>query len=207
MPLKDSVTLTIQRVNSTVIETITVRIVSWFPPPAWLTDEVQLPYRSRLGSTAVKWTNSASFRAKNCKATLSTVGYDLYGSLPFGSQSSPSPAVQPSRKTPSISAEESRKHKLNVALDVIPQQSHTLPKRLVPQSPIAPNSNGGIEFYMLNDGKTGVLALGSFASTTFSTMQTSLLTGLKQLKSGGATQLIVDVVSRNSQSSQVYKAE
>lgn len=47
---------------------------------------------------------------------------------------------------------------------------------------------------MQNDGKTGVLALGSFSGAAIDTMMSGLLQGLVTLKSQGATQLIVDVV-------------
>ena len=45
-----------------------------------------------------------------------------------------------------------------------------------------------------DDGKTGVLALGSFSAASFTALGDSLLTGLQNLKEQGATQLIVDVV-------------
>lgn len=39
-----------------------------------------------------------------------------------------------------------------------------------------------------------MLALGSFSDTSFDTFLRNMLTGLQNLKSSGATQLIVDVV-------------
>ncbi|KAL0069618.1 hypothetical protein AAF712_003276 [Marasmius tenuissimus] len=56
LPLKDSVTLTIQRINSTSSETIT------------------LPFRSRFHENAFAFTDKASFWDKNCCATGSTNG-------------------------------------------------------------------------------------------------------------------------------------
>jgi len=49
---------------------------------------------------------------------------------------------------------------------------------------------------MLKDGKTGVMALGSFSDSSFNALLLGMLNGLVSLKSLGATQLIVDVVSQ-----------
>ncbi|KAJ3503821.1 hypothetical protein NLJ89_g8259 [Agrocybe chaxingu] len=51
------------------------------------------------------------------------------------------------------------------------------------------------QFYLAKDGKTGVLALGSFSDTQYFTFLRKLLEGLQSLKALGATQLIVDVTN------------
>ena len=50
---------------------------------------------------------------------------------------------------------------------------------------------------MLKDGKTGVLAVGSFEDPMYNITQfaTTLLNDLQKLKDSGAEQLVVDVVS------------
>ena len=48
---------------------------------------------------------------------------------------------------------------------------------------------------MLDDKKTGVLALGSFSDTSFDGLEQAMISGLQSLKAMGATQLVVDVVS------------
>lgn len=78
-------------------------------------------------------------------------------------------------------------------VDVSPVQDISLPPALTPANPLAASS-GVSEFHLLDDGITGVLALGSFDDSSFDVFQQTLLTGLTNLKSAGATQLIVDVV-------------
>ncbi|KAI8972883.1 hypothetical protein BD414DRAFT_448245 [Trametes punicea] len=173
LPLVDSATLTIQRVNSSEIETIT------------------LPYRSRIGSTAVPWTDSKSFHEKNCVAIEGTNGIDLYGN-PELRRSLP---VNPANKFRQARIPESagtHNQLLNVMLDTTPLQDIVLPPGLTPTNPL-PASSGVAQFFMLKDGKTGVLALGSFDADSQDSLNSVLLTGLQALKTEGATQLIVDV--------------
>ena len=78
-------------------------------------------------------------------------------------------------------------------LDDVPHFGVALPERLSPSEPIMGLNT--IEFFMLDDGKTGVMALGSFAGAQFDEMLRVFLDGLQSLVDRGATQLIVDVVS------------
>lgn len=73
------------------------------------------------------------------------------------------------------------------------QMDIILPPSLTPVGPVS--GTGVAEFFMLPDGKTGALALGSFEEPNFDTFETTLLTGLQTLIDQGATQLVVDVVS------------
>jgi len=79
-------------------------------------------------------------------------------------------------------------------LDSTPLTDVVLPPELQPTAPPLNGSFGVGQFFMLDDGVTGVLALGSFSGADFDTMESGLLEGLLGLKSMGATQLIVDVV-------------
>lgn len=81
---------------------------------------------------------------------------------------------------------------MSVFLNDGPQFDIVLPGPLTPANPTS--GSGAMQFFMLDDKKTGVLALGSF-SGTFATLESGLLSGLQNLKTLGATQLIVDVVS------------
>ncbi|KAI0355821.1 hypothetical protein OH77DRAFT_1424077 [Trametes cingulata] len=173
LPLTDSVTLTIQRVNSTRIETVTI------------------PYRSRIGTGAVPWTDSASFRQNNCVAIPGTNGVDIFGPDPQRRSLPVNPANK-FRQAPIPDSVDPRKHLLNVMLDSMPQQDIVLPPGLTPQNPL-PGSSGVAQFFMLDDKKTGVLSLGSFSSGGLDSLNAALLTGLQNLKSQGATQLIVDI--------------
>ena len=138
------------------------------------------------------WTDSASFRANNCKATAGTNGVDYYAS-------SPAPAVEDSaarvQQQPRISPDEARKHPLNVILDDTPPSNVVLPPELVPALPSLGGSYSVAQFYYLNETQTGVLALGSFTASSFTTFQQNLLTGLQNLKAAGAKQLIIDVTN------------
>lgn len=98
------------------------------------------------------------------------------------------------RQAPPVSAAEAQKHALNVMLDTAPLQDIALPPGLAPTNPVN-GSTGVTEFHLLDDGVTGVMALGSFEGSSFDVFEQTLLTGLTNLKSLGATQLIVDVVS------------
>ena len=79
-------------------------------------------------------------------------------------------------------------------LDTSPLSDVVLPSVLQPGLSPVPGSRNAAQFYMLKDGKTGVLALGSFSDSSFSGLQNSLLQGILSLKTQGATQLVVDVV-------------
>lgn len=85
-----------------------------------------------------------------------------------------------------------RAHPMNVMLDVAPKQDVVLPPGLTPQNPL-PGSGSVVQFFMLEDGITGVLALGSFSGDTFDNLNNNLLDGLQNLKAQGATQLVVDI--------------
>ncbi len=158
---------------------------------------VKLPYRSRIGTTAVAWTDSASFRQNNCVAVTGTNGVDLNAASTSSSLTKRLGSVGPVsvfRQMAPISPADAQKHALNVMLDTTPPQDIALPPGLAPVNPV--NGSAGVsEFHLLDDGKTGVLALGSFSENSFDQFEQTLLTGLTNLKNMGATQLIVDVVS------------
>lgn len=84
---------------------------------------------------------------------------------------------------------------MNVILDTLPLTDIDLPEHLQPVLPALDHSYSVAQFYMLNDNRTGVLALGSFSAANFSAFGNSLLAGLQGLKAMGAKNLIVDVVS------------
>ena len=135
------------------------------------------------------WTDSASFRAKNCKATNGTNGVDLNSAPPVN------PSTARIQQQAKISTEEARRHHLNVVLDATPPSNVVLPPELVPTLPPVGGSYSVAQFYLLDDTKTGVLALGSFSAASFADFQKNLLTGLQNLKAAGAQQLIVDVTN------------
>jgi len=80
-------------------------------------------------------------------------------------------------------------------IDSTPLSDVVLPPTLQPSLPAVNGSRSVAQFYMLDDKKTGVMALGSFSDSSYSPFLLSMLSGLQSLKALGATQLIVDVVS------------
>lgn len=174
LPLNDWVTLTVVREGRVLPETFNV------------------PYRSRISTSAVPWTDSASFRANNCKATVGTNGVDYYSS---SSSNNTENNVNRVQQQPNISPDDRRKHPLSVILDDAPPSGISLPTELVPALSPLNGSYSIAQFYYLNDTQTGVLALGSFSASSFSNLQQNLLTGLQNLRSAGAKQLVIDVTN------------
>ncbi|KAJ3768691.1 hypothetical protein FB446DRAFT_815071 [Lentinula raphanica] len=179
-PLTDVVKLTIQRVNSTTIDIVT------------------LPYRSRFGRASKNFTDSASYRANNCLATNDTNGVDMYAVSHSASTQQHSEEPLPIayfQQQPPVSRKEARRHPMNVLVDALPLSDIDLPKIMQPSEPALNESYSVAQFYNLSDNTTGVLALGSFSAANFSAFQHSLLDGLVKLQSLGATQLLVDVTN------------
>lgn len=155
----------------------------------------QLPYRARIGAATVPFTNTASWRANNCVAIDGTNGENIF-------DSTSTPAISPNlplikfKQQPDIPVPVERKQLVNVMLDTSPPSDIVLPPTLAPALPVLSGSQNVSQFYLLQDGKTGVMALGSFSDTNFNNFLLGMLTGLQSLKAQGATQLIVDVVCR-----------
>ncbi|KAF5389577.1 hypothetical protein D9757_004103 [Collybiopsis confluens] len=175
-PNNDSALLTVQRVNESHPETIQ--------------EYSKLPYRARISAAAVSFNDSASYRANNCLAISGTNGIDL-NETSSANTAPVSNTVLKFQQQPPIKS--NNKHRVNVMLDTKPLSDVALPPTLAPSSPALPGSFGSGNFYMQPDNITGVLALGSFAGDDFDTTLNGLLQGLVNLKSLGATQLIVDV--------------
>ncbi|TFY69582.1 hypothetical protein EVG20_g3099 [Dentipellis fragilis] len=181
LPIIDQAVLTIQRVNSTSNETIL------------------LPYRSQLGTTTKNFTNGATFRANNCVAVNGTNGVDLYAS--FSAEAAAEQEFGPNRpiakfqQQPRINPADARKHAVDVLLDDKPISDAVLPPTLQPPGTPLPGSSSVAQFFLLPDNVTGVFALGSFSDTVLDTFLQNMLTGLQNLRSQGATQLIVDVTN------------
>ncbi|KAK7047460.1 hypothetical protein VNI00_006691 [Paramarasmius palmivorus] len=169
LPLAESVTLTLVRVNET------------FPIIA------SIPYRARING-ASNFTDGASYRANNCVAKSGTNGFDVYASS-FAPTSEEKEVAKFQQQPPTPL---NKKQLLNVMLDDTPLTNVVLPQELQPTQEPLEGSFGVGTFYMLDD-KTGVLALGSFSGADFDAMQQGLLDGLVGLKSKGAERLVVDV--------------
>ncbi|KAF5337318.1 hypothetical protein D9611_003167 [Ephemerocybe angulata] len=171
LPLSDSVLLTVQRTGHI------------------LPDIILLPYRSRISSSSTAFTDTASWRSGNCVAKTGTNGADINDS---GSMSAltEDPTAQYEQQ-PTVPP--TKKQLLNVMYDDSPLSNVVLPQPLQPSLPAINGSRSVGQFYMLKDGKTGVLALGSFSDDDYDEFLRGLLVGLLNLKSLGASQLVVDV--------------
>ena len=145
-------------------------------------------------NVADTWTDSASYRTNLCTAQSDTNGVDVYANTGKREDVPAAPAAAKFEQQPDIAPADRKKHAINVILDTTPMLDVVLPPTLAPQAPLS-GSNGVAQFYLLDDKKTGVLALGSFSASSFSGLQKAMLDGLVNLKSQGASQLIVDVVS------------
>ncbi|KAF9525913.1 hypothetical protein CPB83DRAFT_858837 [Crepidotus variabilis] len=158
LPLSDSVTLTVLRLNQTKSDTFT------------------LPYRSRFGSTSVAFADTATWRQNNCVALSTTNGVDVYANT--------------------TTSRRARKHFVNEIVDDTALVNVALPPTVTPPNPLN-ISQSVSQFYLLDDKKTGVLALGSFSDgiAGFNGQIATLLAGLQALKAAGTTQLIVDVTN------------
>ncbi|PFH48702.1 hypothetical protein AMATHDRAFT_149320 [Amanita thiersii Skay4041] len=155
-------------------------------------DIFTIPYRSRFGPASRNFTDSASWRANNCVAVRGTNGIDIHDSSAMRNQPSFTPLMT-FQQQPPVDPQLARKQPLNVILDASPLSDVILPPVLQPSLTPINGSRSVAQFYMLKDGKTGVLALGSFSDTVFEDFLNGMLQGLLSLKSLGATQLIVDV--------------
>ncbi|KAL0959839.1 hypothetical protein HGRIS_011515 [Hohenbuehelia grisea] len=176
LPLDDEVKLLVQREGHLIPEFVTI------------------PYRARIGSAINAFTDGASFRAKNCVAVRATNGVDLNTeSLSRLAPVEEVPLIE-AQQQPPVPVEVQRKHLINVFMDGTPLSNVVLPEELQPLSPLNGSRNAA-QFHMLPDGKTGVLVLGSFSDSSFDGLLNSLLNGLLNLKSLGATQLVVDVTN------------
>ena len=183
LPLSDSVKLTVLREGQDHPENFTVGNSELFLEfaQAHYGFYYQIPFSSRISTSAVAWTDSASFRANNCKATDQTNGFDYYDSS----------AVE--KRTARVP----RKHLLNIILDGAPPSDVVLPTELAPTLPQLGGNHSVAQFYYLDETQTGVLALGSFLAFPIEDFQQNLLTGLQNLKAAGAKQLIVDVTNNS----------
>ena len=197
LPLSDFVVLTIQRINNTIPETVVVcSLFSLNFNKNFLTCvSSKLPYRARIGAATVAFTDTASWRANNCVAVNGTNGIDVYATSSAPRNSGNLNPFSKFQQQPPVSPQVARNQPLNVILDTAPPSDVVLPPVLQPSLPAVNGSRSVSQFYMLKDGKTGVMALGSFSDSDFNTFLLGMLNGLVSLKSLGATQLIVDMVS------------
>ncbi|PPQ65798.1 LOW QUALITY PROTEIN: hypothetical protein CVT26_000383 [Gymnopilus dilepis] len=172
LPLSDSATLTIIRNGHVLPEVITIIV------------------NNNADTSCCRTAHdTASWRANFCVAVDGTNGVNLYAT---NSSTTNSPLIK-FQQQPPVPPAVARKQPLDVMLDTTPPSDIVLPPPLQPALPAINGSRSVSQFYMLKDGKTGVMALGSFSDTALNPFLLGMLQGLQSLKALGATQLIVDV--------------
>jgi len=188
LPLRDNVTLTLQRSGQSHAEAITVNL-SYIPFSfPRLTKGIQLPYYS-LFNRNIFFNDTSSWRTTYCASVDGlTNGVDLYAPVAGNASSLDNASSKP---RPEIMNEIQPSHIVRRANPRIASRA----EGTVTNDTLLPV----VHYSMLDDGVTGVLAIGSFQDQTMDTAQfaTLLLNGLLNLTGSGARQLIVDVVSHN----------
>ncbi|KIJ52329.1 hypothetical protein M422DRAFT_243123 [Sphaerobolus stellatus SS14] len=177
LPMNDNVTLTVLPVGQRNPETINV------------------PYMSQLNTAqgATPFTDGPSFRAGNCVPINGTNGSNLNANSNSTAPTSLSLAPNKSARFRPAPAPGSERRRRNMGIDESQVTDIALPPKLSPSNVISGSS--GLLFFELDDGITGVLALGSFQIGAFDAMETSLLAGLQQLKNAGRTRLLIDLTN------------
>jgi hypothetical protein len=129
-----------------------------------------LPYRSRIGNIK-QFTDGPSYRELNCKAKEGTNGVNVYD----GTVDVSSTPFAKAQAQPKLSPADAKKHMVNVVLDSAPEVDAVLPPVLTPTNPL-PGGYSVAQFYMLDDGKTGVMALGSFSASSYDGLDLLVIT-------------------------------
>jgi hypothetical protein len=153
-----------------------------------------LPYRSRFsGAANQNFVDAETFFSGHCLAGRGTNGVDLNAPnvAALSDAEKPIGRFQQVRRL----STQPRQERANIMLDTSPFSDVVLPPGLVPPAPVNGSLNAA-QFFLLDDKKTGVLALGSFEDNSLDDLTNAMLNGLTNLKSLGATQLVVDVVCR-----------
>ncbi|KAG8680915.1 hypothetical protein FRC09_017881, partial [Ceratobasidium sp. 395] len=154
-------------------------------------EEYVVPYLSRVGSATVAFTDAKSLWANNCVATSSTNGASYYDKVQSKAKATPDkPRFQPDPVIAPVI--DGKRQAISGLVADGPLFDITLPSRLAPPTPVT--GSGALQFYMLDDAKTAILALGSF-SGSFAGVQQGILDGVNAVKAKGATRLLVDVTN------------
>ena len=78
--------------------------------------------------------------------------------------------------------------------------SGSLPAQFQPSLPPLDGSEGVVKSYILPDGKTGVMFVGSFEPSDFFTFQADVQNIMNQFQTAGVTQLLIDVTDNGGAS-------
>ncbi|ESK91666.1 peptidase s41 family protein [Moniliophthora roreri MCA 2997] len=139
-------------------------------------ETVTVPYlASFLGN---QFTDKDSFWANNCAANEFTNGVDLRTQSTF----------LPRKRLQPIASIIDTAHSVNI----------NLPGPFIPNLPQLPGSDGVIKNYVLPDGKTGVMFVGSFSpsgNTGFDQFQADVVSAINAFKGAGVSRLLIDLTN------------
>jgi hypothetical protein len=137
-------------------------------------ETVRVPYLANLLGKPFK--DGPSYWANNCAAKEDgTNGFDF----------KENPSLLPG--VPAI------KRARGDIIDKGPASGIDLPKEYQPSLPSTPGSKGVIKSYLLADGITGVMFVGSFSPDDFDAFMADTVSAVTALKSAGATRLLIDL--------------
>ncbi|KAG9128409.1 hypothetical protein FRC07_013749 [Ceratobasidium sp. 392] len=181
-PQSNTIALTLVRNGTTVEETYNI------------------PYLSKLGSKTLPFKDAETFWNRNCLATASTNGSPYYRpsgtpNVEIEARATSDPYSQPARfQSDPIQpvVEDGRILEVSSLIEDGPQDTMALPSKFIPPGNLT--WVGPMRWYMLDDGKTAVLQLSSF-SGSFWKLQLGVLDGVDQVKSKGATRLLIDLTN------------
>ncbi|KIY48535.1 hypothetical protein FISHEDRAFT_43153 [Fistulina hepatica ATCC 64428] len=144
-------------------------------------DTFTLPYLSEFGTDSVAFTNATTFWENNCVATASTNGADVYDTSSRRRRNDP----ETNGKRPLISE----------TLDLNSAPTIAMPSSLQP--PIYATTWEDVNWYVLDDGITGVISVGSFDGGSEISFWVALDNGVVVMQQRGAKRILIDL-SNNS---------
>lgn len=155
--------------------TMTVQVANASRP-----ETVKIPFLASYAGAA--FTNGADFWENNCVANSDTNGIDFKNAAQVAALTTTAP--QRARRLAKASI-----------VDLSQKVSVGLPSQFEPTVPTLNGSEGVIKSYILPDGKTGVMFVGSFEPDDFSGFQTDVQSSFAEFESKGVSQLIVDLTN------------
>ncbi|CUA71803.1 Glucan 1,4-alpha-maltotetraohydrolase [Rhizoctonia solani] len=155
-----------------------------------------VPYLSTRGANALNFTNAQDLWAKNCRATNETNGrsYSEFARAK-GKTGTGAELTYPVRfQRDPIIPQTHRVHRIAVSNSVKDNSEFdaTFMERLFPAGNVS--GTGDMNWFVLKDGKTAVLRLGSFQGN-LTALQQNVLDGIDAVKSAGASKLLIDVTN------------
>ncbi|KAF8579062.1 hypothetical protein K439DRAFT_1360350 [Ramaria rubella] len=139
-------------------------------------ETITIPYLANF--VGFPFTDSVSFWENNCAANDETNGVDNSGTAN---------GIVPDFST-------HRRMQASI-VDVSPKTALELPSPFQPTVPIIAGQNGAIKSFILPDGITGVLFVGSFSPSNEQSFEQDTVASINTFKKQGVRQLIVDLTN------------